>query len=162
MTVWLRVAELARVRKVAAERRRKDRQLDKYASFGPTSDQYYTLTPKGVIPMAKTLQELFFTKASVKGAPAAHDKALSERCPMLHALLTETSLGGGKTRRVATLSIFAGDGVWKGSLNERDQNLTLWASSDSLEALPGALEAQLALEVITWRARSFGPKERKG
>jgi len=110
--------------------------------------------------MSKTLQELFFTKASEKGAAAAQDKRMEAKTPMLYSLLTCTSLGGGKTRKPCTLTIFAGDGVWKASLKERDHNMVLWAACDSLEGIPEALEAQLALEVIPWRQQTFGAGKR--
>lgn len=103
---------------------------------------------------SKSIGEMLNVSAAAKGGVAAEDVELEGRCPLLFSLLTCTSPEKGRTRRVCTMSVFAADGVWKASLNERDRELVLWASSDALASLPDALEAQLALDPIPWRSSS--------
>lgn len=105
--------------------------------------------------MAKrNLADLISGQAPNLKGPAASDDALEEKCPLLHLLMTSQEDDKGKKRKVCSLSIFAGDGVWKASLNERDKGLVLWASADSLATLPEALEALLNETPIPWRANA--------
>jgi hypothetical protein len=75
---------------------------------------------------------------------------------MLYSLLTDKSVANGKARRTCSLTIFAADGVWKASLNERDRGMTLWASADQLQTLPEALEALLEETPVPWHISNFG------
>lgn len=101
--------------------------------------------------MGKDVRELLSGMNKAKDTPAAHDEKLEAECPLLHSLLTQTSLGNGRFRKPCTLSIFAADGVWKASLNARDEGLVLLAAADVMAALPEALETLLNLDVIPWR-----------
>lgn len=105
--------------------------------------------------MAKrNLSDLLAGKSLDPKAPAATDEALDEKCPLLHLLMTSQTDDKGKKRKVCSLSIFAADGAWKASLNERDKGLVLWASADTLGSLPEALEALLNETPIPWRANA--------
>jgi hypothetical protein len=106
----------------------------------------------------KTIAEILARTPSGPGSPAADDAALRDRCPMLHDLMTVVSLDGKRQRKVCTLTIFAADGVFKASLNERDRGLTLWASCDALAGIPDALETMLAMDPIPWRQATAQPQ----
>jgi len=161
MSIYLRQQEQTRALAAARKRRHEDRRFAWADQAGdcPT----YRFSNSGVTLVAKDLATLLRGPSLVAGGNAAADRALENACPMLFSLLTSTSVGG-KSRRVATLSIFAADGFWKASLTERDQNLSLWAQSESLAAVLPALEAELSLDPIPWRNKpstgSTGGKKR--
>lgn len=104
----------------------------------------------------KTLQQLLSNSSSKPNAPAAADPGFEARCPMLFSLLTDQTAVKGTPRRVATLSIFAADGVWKASLNERGTSMQLWASCDEMAGLVDALEILLGEDPIPWKVSNFG------
>lgn len=88
--------------------------------------------------------------ASAATGGKASDPALEKRCPTLHAFMTLTE-EDGKPRSPSSLVVFTEDGQWKGCLTEKDANLKLWRSADTLEKLLGALEKALASGQADWR-----------
>jgi hypothetical protein len=94
---------------------------------------------------------------------ATKDKDVEAVAPVLHAFLTEGKDGQGKERRTSTLLVFVDEGAWKACLTERDHELTLWASSDTLWGLLEALEARLTERPVEWRKKKpwTGPGGKK-
>lgn len=84
------------------------------------------------------------------GAQAC-DADLVSSCPALHEFLTLSFLPDGKVRQTATLSVFVEGSLWKAVLNERQNNLVLWATAESLQGLWAELELRLTAEVVDWR-----------
>jgi len=59
----------------------------------------------------------------------------------------------GTDRQPGSLSIFVGDGKWKACLNDRDQDLMCFVTSDDLLKLLDAVERALHKEDADWRAQ---------
>lgn len=87
---------------------------------------------------------------------AAKDAAMLKEFPVLHAFMTQLE-EDGKARTPSSLVIFSEDGVWKGCLTERDANVKLWRTGDSINKLLQAFEKALASGQADWR-RGFDPK----
>lgn len=145
-------------RRLIARRRQKDAARRRAYAPGPNNAPYFTLTHKGLFMAKKSLADLTSTTCVDSSAPAAVDEKMANETPLLYLLLTARMASGTKARKTCSLTIFAADGVWKASLNERDKGLVLWASADELAALPGALEALLEATPIPWRSSSFGKR----
>ncbi len=155
MGYYGRISDARKARKLAAKRRHRLNQAMRRQAPGPWNAPYFVTTYIGVFMSRKTLAEMTQSTAMDADAPAAHDPSLNGRCPMLHDLLTVRVLPGGKRRATCTISIFAADGVFKASLNEKDRGLVLWAAADELGSLPDALEALLAETPIPWRRSAY-------
>lgn len=84
---------------------------------------------------------------------AATDSDLAAACPALHEFLTVSVLPDGKARQTSTLLVFTEGAVWKAVLNERDGDLSLWATAESLQGLWHELEARLTAPNVEWRAK---------
>jgi len=97
------------------------------------------------------VQKALATQAAGAGGSAASDADLAATCPALHEFLTLSRLPDGKARQTATLSLFVEGSLWKAVLNERENNLTLWATAESLQGLWAELELRLTAEVVDWR-----------
>lgn len=97
---------------------------------------------------------------SVRGGDVV-DPAGWEAYPLLLELMGTFSDGSGKERVPASLTIFAGDGVFKACLHERQNCLKLWASSSSLTGVLEALETRLSDPEIDWRACPPDPSTKK-
>jgi len=113
------------------------------------------------INMSKSIQDLMKPSAIEPSALAAEDTYVAEKFPNLYAMLTTQVLGKGKTRTPSTLFIFAGGGVWKICLGDKDGNRCLWAESDTVAGLTAALELLLDLPQVPWKAKTFTPQPRR-
>jgi len=105
---------------------------------------------KGPVHATYVQKALQQTAASGLGA-ACHDADLAAACPALHEFLTLSRLPDGKTRQTATLSVFVEGSLWKCVLNERESNLTLWATAETLQGLWMELEQRLTADQVDWR-----------
>lgn len=91
-------------------------------------------------------------KAAQSSARQAADEAcLGEGLEGLTEYLISTRWPDGKPRQVATLTIFADEGLLKASLNDRATEQILWASASDLSSLLEALELLLQSECPPWR-----------
>lgn len=97
------------------------------------------------------VQKALATKAGGPGGSQATDADLSAACPALHEFLTLSRLPDGTARQTSTISLFVEGSLWKAVLNERESNLVLWATGESLQGLWSELEARLTAEVVDWR-----------
>jgi len=92
------------------------------------------------------------SKAAGPGAgPMASDSDLAATCPALHEFLTLCELSDGRTRSTSSLLVFTEGGLWKAVLNERDAELSLWATAESLQGLFLELETRLTAPAVDWR-----------
>jgi len=85
------------------------------------------------------------------GGGMASDADLAASCPALHEFLTVSRLPDGTSRQVSTLLVFTEGQLWKAVLNERDGDLSLWATAETLQGLWHELEARLTAPVVEWR-----------
>lgn len=82
--------------------------------------------------------------------------------PALGEYLTATTYPDGGQRQTATVLVFVEDGVVKGCLRDRDTDMSLWASSGSIQGVLEALDAALAEPNPAWRKnQSWGQKGAK-
>lgn len=79
------------------------------------------------------------------------DAKLAESYPVLNEFLTATPMLNGKRRKVATLNVVYEDGRCKVGLRERDRELSLWVSAESLGDALKALEEALNERPVQWR-----------
>jgi hypothetical protein len=71
--------------------------------------------------------------------------------PALAEMLFATTWPDGSARVPSSLTVFTGDGVVKACLNDKDADLTAWASAGSLAALLDTLEVGLQSDGLDWR-----------
>ncbi len=101
-----------------------------------------------------------FGKAVVKNTEcAAEDPEMAKRFPNITLLMTALIGDDGKPRATATLTVCCEDGVWKGGLKERDYQMSLWRSGNTLEDLLRALETCLEDGSAEWKKTEY--KSRK-
>lgn len=81
----------------------------------------------------------------------ADDAGLRETHPVLFELLCATPKEGGRRRTVATLTLVAEDGVWKGGIRDRDHAVSLWVSAETFGGVLDVLETQLTGVSVPWR-----------
>lgn len=79
------------------------------------------------------------------------DERYEKKCPTLWAHLTSLQWDDGTPRETSSLMIFAGDGMLKAMLKDREAGLCLWVASDGLEKLLLVLEAALNDPQQEWR-----------
>lgn len=79
------------------------------------------------------------------------DQAFRDRYPILFELLASTEKVEGKRRKPCTLTLVAEDGLVKCGLKERDRNLSLWTSSETVGGVFAALEEALGERPVRWR-----------
>lgn len=114
---------------------------------------------QGLSPMAKhNVERSLVEKAlSSRGPSAARagasDADLAATYPTLHEFLTLSALSDGTPRQTSTLLVFTDGGLWKAVLNERDGELSLWATAESLQGLLVELESRLTAPVVDWRSK---------
>lgn len=113
-------------------------------------------------PMAKFLKNV---KSAVKpdkdATYAATDKDFAKDHPALVEFMTLRKDDAGNVRATSSLLVFCEDGQWKACFSEREEELTLWASSDSFLGLLEALEAMLESPAPQWRTKSGKRKPKK-
>jgi len=104
------------------------------------------------------------SSASSAAGQAAADPAWKKEYPTLHAFMTALE-EDGKERSPSSLVIFTEEGLWKACLSEKDANLQLWRTGETVAKLLGAIEKALAGGNADWRKR-YAPegkgKGRKG
>lgn len=77
----------------------------------------------------------------------------AKKHPALWEFLTCEEYPDGSPRERSMLCLFVENGVFKGALQDRDQQQSLWASGDALESVLEALEAKVASgDDCEWRA----------
>ncbi len=108
----------------------------------------------------------FLSKAKGVNGPAtakdAYDSDLIALAPAVHEFLTASKDEDLRPRKTSTLTFFSEAGLFKVCLNEREQGLTLWATSDTFEGCLVALESILAAPVVPWRVvPQTGPQGQK-
>lgn len=95
-------------------------------------------------------------------ASAAQAVQWAKEHPALWEYLTTEEYPDGSPRERSMLCFFVENGVFKGALQDRDQQQSLWASSDALESLVEALEAKCAAgDASEWRAMGGATKTKK-
>jgi len=87
---------------------------------------------------------------SADGSPTVTDPFMEQSAPLLHALLTLTSWKGDK-RTPATLILFAEDGRYKVTVNDRQSARVAFVTLDSTEGMLEYLESLLADDGLEWR-----------
>jgi len=97
------------------------------------------------------VQKALASHGAVGSGPMATDADLSASCPALHEFLTLSVLPGGVVRQTSTLLVFTEGQLWKAVLNEREGDLSLWATAETLQGLWHELEARLTAPVVEWR-----------
>lgn len=81
----------------------------------------------------------------------AEDSASRKRYPGLCEFLGTDVYPDGESRELGSLTIYLGEGKWKGCLNDRDQEASLHATGETPEAVLAALEKLLHKEDADWR-----------
>lgn len=128
-------------------------------------DWWEGLDPMRKHEVEKSLVEKALASRGPQGAGVrAHDADLAGTCPVLHEFLTLTQLPDGRVRQTSSLLVFVEGQVFKAVLNERDTELALWATSESLQGLFAELEARLNAPIVDWRPqkRQSAPAGGKG
>lgn len=84
---------------------------------------------------------------------------LKERAPTLGNWLCSPVWPDGELRQPSSLIVFMEGGMFKAGLNDKDNNMILWASCKSFNDLLEALEARLTDDQVDWRkSRSKGKR----
>jgi len=108
----------------------------------------------GVHDMSESLIERFLRGVKAKSAPESIvDPVFRKDYPSVHELMATSILPGGEVRQPCSLLMFSGDGMWKACLNERDLDVSLWASGKGFYAALDCLEERLNAEVVEWRSK---------
>ncbi len=110
--------------------------------------------------MAMALRKLTTPAAGVAASgPGASDVA---SWPVLWEYLTATAYPDGTARETASLIIVADAGGWRGCLSDKDNQRTMWKTSNTLEGLLLLLEEGAASDDPgAWRAAGGGFKNRR-
>lgn len=87
---------------------------------------------------------------SADGSPTVSDSFMEQSCPLLHALLSLTSWKGEK-RQPATLILFAEDGRYKVTVNDRQSARVAFVTLDTTEGMLEYLDRLLADDGLEWR-----------
>lgn len=103
-----------------------------------------------VMGMAK-FDDIFGGAGKAESDLVFEDQSFAEKFPTLYLLLASSEVVNGKRRKTCTLTIVAEDGVVKCGLKERDRNLSLWTSSESVGGVFTALEEALGERPVKWR-----------
>jgi len=93
-------------------------------------------------------------------AAAVIDERSSKKWPVLVDHLTQTCWEDGTPRQTSTLSVFVGDGAFKGLLKDRETQQTLWVASPTLDKLFDVVEAALNDPGFVWRREKQQPGDR--
>lgn len=81
--------------------------------------------------------------------------------PLLHEHLTLVRWDDGKPRQVSTLMVTQEDGVWRGCLNDRANQRSVWVSAATFYAVLDRLEDGLQRDSLEWRRNSWQGGRRK-
>lgn len=98
------------------------------------------------------------------GAPCAgfDDESFQQSYPVLFSYMCDLCYEDGTARKTATLTLFADEGTLKGSLNDRDNERSLFLTARSLMELLDSLETALCDAKTVWRAykADYHPQKR--
>lgn len=87
-----------------------------------------------------------------KLSSASYDNGTWQKgCPNLCQFLTQTQWEDGTPRAPGTLLLLAEDGMWKGSLHDRDAQRSCWLSGKTPTALLEAIERVCLTGEAEWR-----------
>jgi hypothetical protein len=92
----------------------------------------------------------------VGAGPMFTDPVFMKDWPALYEYMTEQKFPDGKPRKTCSLTIFGDDGQVKACLNDREDNLVLFASGKTMKTALNALEGLLTAPETPWRKSSFG------
>lgn len=90
------------------------------------------------------------SEETADGSPTVADPFMETSCPLLHALLSLTSWKGEK-RQPATLILFAEDGRYKVTLNDRQSQRVSFVTLDTTEGMLEYIDRLLADDGLEWR-----------
>lgn len=98
----------------------------------------------------------FLKKAQAKSRKQAResvlaDKGFREKYPALTEHLTLVRWEDGSARKTSTITLFAEAGLWKLTLNNREEQEVTFLTGGSLEELLGAVEQGLQTDSLEWR-----------
>lgn len=85
------------------------------------------------------------------GGPTAPCPWLAKAAPTVWEYLVEATWGDATSRKTSTLMIVPEDGVLKVGLHERNFDLWLWATGETLQAAVRGLETRLTGSRVDWR-----------
>jgi hypothetical protein len=105
-----------------------------------------------------------FSKAFGKATKQLKDRAgedaeLSVKFPTVEGFLCLLQDDEGKPRQTCTFTVVVEDGMFKGGLKDRDHQMSVWRSGETLEKLLEALETCLAEGTADWKKSDY--KSRK-
>lgn len=81
------------------------------------------------------------------------------RSPRLARYMCDLVWGDGSKRTNSSLIVYVEGGQYKACLSDRDDDLSLWATSKTFEGILEVMEARLTEDVVDWRvARNRGKK----
>ena len=113
--------------------------------------------------MSKFLKRLKEAVARPGNAPAATDAEWQKLYPAIVEYMTLVMDDDKQQRQTSTLLLFAEGRVWKACLGDRETELSLWASGESVAELLEALEAMLESSTPGWRSKGKRiPKKGEG
>lgn len=96
-------------------------------------------------------EDVFGQSGKVDRDRVLDDAAFQKQFPILYEMMTATPTIEGKRRKVCTLTIVCEDGMAKAGLKDRDRDLSLWVSAQSLGGVFTALEEALTARPVAWR-----------
>jgi len=99
--------------------------------------------------------DVFGKPRSEENDTAADDSQFRERYPVLAVMLFDTPVLGKKRRAPATLTIVCEDGVVKAGLRDRDREMSLWVSSETVGGVFAALEEALGERPVRWKKSTW-------
>ena len=110
-------------------------------NMGVFSDQFSSVTRKGAVTAVEDLQ-------------------FQQNFPVLYAMMAVLVDDDGKPRQGCTLTLVCEDGMVKLGLNERNHELSLWTSSESLSGAFTVMEEALNERPPRWRKKSWDGKRK--
>lgn len=131
----------------------------------PLAHRYWTLAYVHELeePAMKYLKKISEVANKKRATLTAVEKEVKDKLPALTEYLETDRWPNGDERVTSTLSLFVDAGVYKACLNDRQEELVLFSSADSLwgalEALEGTLEAGTGdWRRSQWSGRGKGQK----
>lgn len=101
--------------------------------------------------MAITVDSLMEpSENGAEGSATVTDSYMEQCCPLLHALLS-LAVWKGERRKPATLILFAEDGRYKVTVNDRERQRVAFVTLDGCEDFLSAIEAHIRSDGLEWR-----------
>jgi len=110
--------------------------------------------------MSKFVSRVAATEKGKAAAVKVQDNKLAKDCPALFEYLTLDAWEDGEVRQTATLLLFVEGGQFRGCVNDRENERSLWAGADTFLGLVGALEGRLIDPTADWRRSGQGSNGR--